>query len=60
MLVFCFHQAEQGTSENERRPFDRENDLQVNRFDDARRKQLLKKSAHLGEKFSHSTDKVYL
>ncbi|XP_033637401.1 GPALPP motifs-containing protein 1-like [Asterias rubens] len=52
--------AEQGTSENERRPFDRENDLQVNRFDDARRKQLLKKSAHLGEKFSHSTDKVYL
>ncbi|XP_022108256.1 GPALPP motifs-containing protein 1-like [Acanthaster planci] len=52
--------AEGGLKEQERRPFDRETDLQVNRFDEARRKQLLKKSANLGDKFSHSNEKMYL
>ncbi|XP_038050760.1 GPALPP motifs-containing protein 1-like [Patiria miniata] len=51
---------EEGMTEQERRPFDRETDLQVNRFDEARRKQLLKKSAHLGDKFSHGSEKTYL
>ncbi|XP_033127066.1 GPALPP motifs-containing protein 1-like isoform X2 [Anneissia japonica] len=44
----------------ERRPFDREVDLQVNRFDDAKKKRLLKESAKLNDKFSHGSDRVYL
>ena len=35
----------------ERRPFDRDQDLQVNRLDDARRKALIKRSAELNTKF---------
>lgn len=37
----------------ERRPFDRDLDLQVNRFDDAQRKMLIKKSQGLNSNFSH-------
>ncbi|XP_071478268.1 GPALPP motifs-containing protein 1-like [Diadema antillarum] len=51
---------EQGAEPQERRPFSREHDLQVNRFDDAARKRLIKKSAELNTRFSHSSDKVYL
>ncbi|XP_063068682.1 GPALPP motifs-containing protein 1 [Engraulis encrasicolus] len=44
----------------ERRPFDRDQDLQANRFDDAQKKQLLKKSAELNTRFSHSKDRMFL
>ncbi|KAM9319395.1 GPALPP motifs-containing protein 1 [Gastrophryne carolinensis] len=37
----------------ERRAFDREQDLQVNRFDDAQKKALLRKSQELNTRFSH-------
>ncbi|XP_074658341.1 uncharacterized protein LOC141911252 [Tubulanus polymorphus] len=36
-----------------RRPFSREDDLQINRFDDAKRKALIKKSQDLNNRFSH-------
>ncbi|XP_054771367.2 GPALPP motifs-containing protein 1-like [Lytechinus pictus] len=44
----------------ERRPFDRDLDLNVNQFDEAKRKLLIRKSAQLNDKFSHAKDKVYL
>uniref|UniRef100_A0A8C6SGQ8 GPALPP motifs-containing protein 1 n=1 Tax=Neogobius melanostomus TaxID=47308 RepID=A0A8C6SGQ8_9GOBI len=44
----------------ERRPFDRDADLQVNRFDDAQKERLLKKSQELNTRFSHSKDKMFL
>uniref|UniRef100_A0A8C1WRJ2 GPALPP motifs-containing protein 1 n=1 Tax=Cyprinus carpio TaxID=7962 RepID=A0A8C1WRJ2_CYPCA len=44
----------------ERRPFDRDTDLQVNRFDEAQKKALLKKSQELNTRFSHSKDHMFL
>jgi len=44
----------------ERRAFDRDQDLQANRFDDAQKKQLLRKSAELNTRFSHSKDRMFL
>lgn len=44
----------------ERRPFDRDADLQVNRFDDVQKQRLLKKSQELNTKFSHSKDRMFL
>ncbi|XP_037103633.1 GPALPP motifs-containing protein 1 [Syngnathus acus] len=44
----------------ERRAFDRETDLKVNRFDDAQKQRLLKKSQELNTRFSHSNDKMFL
>ncbi|XP_051560373.1 GPALPP motifs-containing protein 1-like isoform X1 [Myxocyprinus asiaticus] len=44
----------------ERRPFDRDTDLQVNRFDEAQKKVLLKKSQELNTRFSHSKDRMFL
>ncbi|XP_060924268.1 GPALPP motifs-containing protein 1 [Limanda limanda] len=44
----------------ERRAFDREEDLQVNRFDEAQKQRLLKKSQELNTKFSHSKDRMFL
>ncbi|XP_061671098.1 GPALPP motifs-containing protein 1 [Syngnathoides biaculeatus] len=44
----------------ERRAFDRETDLQVNRFDDAQKQRLLKKSQELNTRFSHSNDRMFL
>lgn len=52
--------AEEANEKKERRPFDREIDLQVNRFDEAQRKNLIKKSAKLDSRFAHSKDKVFL
>lgn len=40
-----------------RRPFDRDVDLQANRFDDARKKAMIKKTAGLESKFGHGTSK---
>ncbi|KAK3095399.1 hypothetical protein FSP39_014190 [Pinctada imbricata] len=36
-----------------RRPFDRETDLEVNKFDDAQRKSIIKKSQNLNSRFGH-------
>lgn len=44
----------------ERRAFDRDTDLQVNRFDDAQKQRLLKKSQELNTRFSHSKEKMFL
>ncbi len=44
----------------ERRPFDRDLDLQVNRFDDAMRKRYIKSAQGLGSKFTHSEKGKYL
>lgn len=44
----------------ERRPFDRDEDLQVNRFDEAQKQRLLKKSQELNTRFSHSKEKMFL
>lgn len=44
----------------ERRPFDRDADLQVNRFDEAQKQRLIKKSQELNTRFSHSKDKMFL
>lgn len=44
----------------ERRPFDREVDLQVNRFDDTQRKAIIKKSRNLDTRFSHGGGSQFL
>ncbi|XP_029318427.1 GPALPP motifs-containing protein 1 [Cottoperca gobio] len=44
----------------ERRAFDRDEDLQVNRFDEAQKQRLLKKSQELNTRFSHSKDRMFL
>ena len=52
--------ADEGNKPVERRAFDRDQDLQANRFDDAQKKSLLKKSAELNTRFSHSKDRMFL
>ena len=44
----------------ERRPFDRDLDLKVNQFDDAMRKQYIKKAQGLGSRFGHAGKQKYL
>ncbi|XP_062302468.1 GPALPP motifs-containing protein 1 [Osmerus eperlanus] len=51
---------EEGHKVVERRAFDRDNDLQVNRFDEAQKQRLLKKSQELNTRFSHSQDRMFL
>jgi hypothetical protein len=46
---------EEGPSE--RRPFNRETDLQVNRFDEAQKKAVLKKAQLLDDRFSSGQSK---
>lgn len=41
----------------ERRPFDRDVDLQANRFDEARKKAMIKKASNLDSRFSHGEKK---
>lgn len=53
-------EEEEGSKPAERRPFDRDNDLQVNRFDEAQKQRLLKKSQELNTRFSHSKDRMFL
>ncbi|KAI0233946.1 GPALPP motifs-containing protein 1 [Lamellibrachia satsuma] len=43
-----------------RRPFDRELDMQVNRFDDAQKKSIIKKSQLLNTRFGHSKTGQFL
>nr|XP_020463523.1 GPALPP motifs-containing protein 1 [Monopterus albus] len=51
---------EKADKPTERRPFDRDEDLQVNRFDEAQKQRLLKKSQELNTRFSHSKDQMFL
>lgn len=53
-IIFCLFvfQKEKKDEPNVRRPFDREVDLQSNRFDDAQRQSIIKKSRDLNTKFS--------
>nr|XP_009678792.1 PREDICTED: GPALPP motifs-containing protein 1 [Struthio camelus australis] len=44
----------------ERRPFDRDQDLKVNRFDEAQKKALIRKSRDLNTKFEHSKGNMFL
>ncbi|XP_005409137.1 PREDICTED: GPALPP motifs-containing protein 1 isoform X2 [Chinchilla lanigera] len=44
----------------ERIPFDRDKDLKVNRFDDAQKKALIKKSRELNTRFSHGKGSMFL
>ncbi|KAJ3593229.1 hypothetical protein NHX12_005565 [Muraenolepis orangiensis] len=44
----------------ERKAFDRDADLQVNRFDEAQKERLLKKSQELNTRFSHSKERMFL
>ncbi|XP_045143072.1 GPALPP motifs-containing protein 1 [Echinops telfairi] len=52
--------AEDRNKPQERIPFDRDKDLKVNRFDDAQKKALIKKSRELNTRFSHGKDKMFL
>lgn len=52
---FIFFQDEPATKE--RRPFSRDVDLQVNRFDDAQKKAVLKKAQLLDDRFSSGQSK---
>merc|ERR1719369_1463019 len=45
-------EKEDKKKEQERRPFDRNVDLQVNRFDEAQKKSMIKKAAKLDSRFS--------
>ncbi|XP_048744717.2 GPALPP motifs-containing protein 1-like [Ostrea edulis] len=51
---------EEENKPQERRPFDRDLDLQANRFDDAQRKAIIKKSQNLNSRFGHGKDAQYL
>lgn len=44
----------------ERKAFDRDKDLQVNRFDDAQKRALIKQSRDLNTRFSHSKCNMFL
>ncbi|XP_071406967.1 GPALPP motifs-containing protein 1 isoform X2 [Pithys albifrons albifrons] len=52
--------SEEKTKAQERRPFDRDQDLKVNRFDEAQKKALIRKSRDLNTKFEHSKGNMFL
>lgn len=52
--------SEEKSKPQERRPFDREQDLKVNRFDEAQKKALIRKSRDLNSKFEHSKGNMFL
>lgn len=56
VLLIVFQKKESG-EKAERVPFSRETDLQVNRFDEAQRKSVLKKAAQLDSRFGHGSQK---
>ncbi|XP_055657705.1 GPALPP motifs-containing protein 1 [Falco peregrinus] len=51
---------EEKNKPQERRPFDRDQDLKVNRFDEAQKKALIRKSRDLNSKFEHSKGNMFL
>uniref|UniRef100_A0A2K5S6W4 GPALPP motifs-containing protein 1 n=1 Tax=Cebus imitator TaxID=2715852 RepID=A0A2K5S6W4_CEBIM len=52
--------AEDKNKPQERIPFDRDKDLKVNRFDEAQKKALIKKSRELNTRFSHGKGNMFL
>uniref|UniRef100_A0A8I3NEF8 GPALPP motifs-containing protein 1 n=1 Tax=Canis lupus familiaris TaxID=9615 RepID=A0A8I3NEF8_CANLF len=52
--------AEEKNKPQERIPFDRDKDLKVNRFDEAQKKALIKKSRELNTRFSHGKGSMFL
>ncbi|KAM9388509.1 GPALPP motifs-containing protein 1 isoform 1-T1 [Phaethornis superciliosus] len=52
--------SEEKNKAQERRPFDRDQDLKVNRFDEAQKKALIRKSRDLNTKFEHSKGNMFL
>ncbi|NWX23367.1 GPAM1 protein, partial [Aegotheles bennettii] len=52
--------GEEKNKPQERRPFDRDQDLKVNRFDEAQKKALIRKSRDLNTKFEHSKGNMFL
>ncbi|XP_007526671.1 GPALPP motifs-containing protein 1 [Erinaceus europaeus] len=52
--------AEDKNKPQERLPFDRDRDLKVNRFDEAQKKALVKKSRELNSRFSHGKGNMFL
>lgn len=52
--------AEEKNKPQERIPFDRDKDLKVNRFDEAQKKALIKKSRELNSRFSHGKGNMFL
>lgn len=52
-----FQKEEKEGKKKERRPFDRNIDLQVNRFDDAQKKAIFKKAQLLDTRFSSGESK---
>ncbi|KAM5288249.1 GPALPP motifs-containing protein 1 isoform 2-T2 [Ctenodactylus gundi] len=52
--------AEDKNKPQERIPFDRDKDLKVNRFDEAQKKTLIKKSRELNSRFSHGKGNMFL
>ncbi|XP_040439882.1 GPALPP motifs-containing protein 1 [Falco naumanni] len=52
--------SEEKNKPQERRPFDRDQDLKVNRFDEAQKKALIRKSRDLNSKFEHSKGNMFL
>ncbi|KFP20894.1 GPALPP motifs-containing protein 1, partial [Egretta garzetta] len=52
--------SEEKNKPQERRPFDRDQDLKVNRFDEAQKKALIRKSRDLNTKFEHSKGNMFL
>lgn len=52
--------AEDKDKPQERRPFDRDQDLKVHRFDEAQKRALIKQSRDLNTRFSHSKCNMFL
>ncbi|XP_072473286.1 GPALPP motifs-containing protein 1 [Notamacropus eugenii] len=52
--------AEEKNKPQERRPFDRDQDLKVSRFDEAQKRALIKKSKELNSRFSHGKGNMFL
>ncbi|XP_022358573.1 GPALPP motifs-containing protein 1 isoform X2 [Enhydra lutris kenyoni] len=52
--------AEEKNKPQERIPFDRDKDLKANRFDEAQKKALIKKSRELNTRFSHGKGSMFL
>lgn len=52
--------ADDTNKQRERTPFDRDKDLKVNRFDEAQKKALIKKSRELNTRFSHGKGNMFL
>ncbi|NWH60275.1 GPAM1 protein, partial [Geococcyx californianus] len=52
--------SEEKSKPAERRPFDRDQDLKVSRFDEAQKKALIRKSRDLNSKFEHSKGSMFL